>query len=159
MTIILIASVAENGVIGADGGLAWRNSEDLRRFKRLTTGHPMVMGRRTFESIGRPLPGRRTIVITRSLDWSFDGVETVHSVAEALARVGAEDVFVIGGGEIYAQTIGLADRLEITHIDLELVGDTHFPVIAPADWERSRVDRRDGFAFLTYLRRPQPVTT
>ena len=158
MTVTLIASVAANGVIGAGGDLAWRNSDDLRRFKSLTTGHPIVMGRKTFDSIGRPLPGRRTIVVTRSADWSFDGVETVHSVDEALHLVGGEDVFVIGGGEIYAQAIGLADRLEITHIELELAGDTLFPAIAPAEWERVRVDHRDGFSFVTYRRRPKPVT-
>ncbi len=158
MTLTLIASVAENGVIGSDGDLAWRNSEDLRRFKRLTLGHPVVMGRRTFDSIGRPLPGRRTIVVTRSKDWAVDGVEVASSVAEALTLVEGLDTFVLGGGEIYAQTIDHADRLEITHVELELAGDTHFPPIAPASWERSRVDHRDGFTFATYRRRPTPVS-
>ena len=158
MTIIMIASVAENGVIGAGGDLAWRNAEDLRRFKSLTTGHPIVMGRRTFDSIGRPLPGRRTIVVTRSPDWSADGVEVVHSIPEALALAGDEvDTFVLGGGEIYAQSMDLADQLEITHIEQALPGDTSFPAIAPADWERSRVQHRDGFSFVTYRRRPRPV--
>jgi dihydrofolate reductase len=157
MTVTLIASVAENGIIGGDGELAWRNSEDLRRFKKLTVGHPVLMGRRTFESIGRPLPDRRNIVVTRSSGWSSDGVEWAHSVEQALALTSGDDVFVIGGGEIYAQTIDLADRLEITHIELDLPGDTHFPGIAPADWERIRVDHRDGFSFVTYRRRPEPV--
>ncbi len=158
MTLTLIASVAENGVIGSDGGLAWRNSDDLRRFKSLTMGHPVVMGRRTFESIGRPLPGRRTIVITRSSVWAADGVEVVSSVTAALDLVDEVDAFVIGGGEVYAQTIDRADRLEITHVQLELPGDTHFPTIAPASWERIRLDHRDGFTFATYRRRPTPVT-
>ena len=158
MSITLIASVAANGVIGAGGDLAWRNSDDLRRFKSLTTGHPIIMGRKTFDSIGRPLPGRRTIVVTRSPDWSFDGVETVHSVPDAFASVGDQDCFVLGGGEIYAQAIELADRLEITHIELELAGDTLFPAIPPAEWERLRVEDRDGFSFVTYRRRPRPVT-
>lgn len=158
MTITLIASVAENGVIGADGDLAWRNSDDLRRFKSLTMGHPLLMGRRTYESIGRPLPGRRTIVVSRSADWTADGVEVAHSVAEALALVDGTDSFIVGGGEIYAQTIETADRLEITHVQLDLPGDTHFPAIAPATWERVRVDHRDGFAFASYRRRPPPVT-
>lgn len=157
MSVTLIASVAENGVIGADGDLAWRNPEDLRRFKSLTTGHPIVMGRRTFDSIGRRLPGRRTIVVTRSAGWTADGVEVVHSVAEGLALAGDGDTFVIGGGEIYAQSIDLADRLEITHVEQALPGDTSFPAIAPADWERSRVQHRDGFTFVSYRRRPQPV--
>jgi dihydrofolate reductase len=157
MSVTLIASVAENGVIGTGGGLAWRNSEDLRRFKSLTTGHPIVMGRRTFDSIGRALPGRRTIVVTRSADWTADGVEVVHSVEAGLALVPDADTFVIGGGEIYAQSIDLADRLEITHIGQVLPGDTIFPTIAPADWERSHVQDRDGFSFVTYRRRPRPV--
>ena len=156
MTITLIASVAENGIIGGDGALAWRNSEDLRRFKKLTVGHPVLMGRRTFESIGRSLPGRRNIVISRSPGWSSDGVEVADSVDQALSMAG-NDAFIIGGGEIYAQTIDLADRLEITHIELDLPGDTHFPGIAPATWERIRVDHRDGFSFVTYRRRPVPL--
>ncbi|QNK79874.1 ACT domain-containing protein [Nakamurella sp. PAMC28650] len=157
MSVVLIASVAENGVIGADGDLAWRNSEDLRRFKSLTTGHPIVMGRRTFDSIGRALPGRRTIVVTRSSSWTADGVEVAHSVPDALALAAGGETFVIGGGEIYAETIDLADRLEITHIEQALPGDTRFPAIAPADWERIRVQHRDGFSFVSYRRRPRPV--
>jgi len=157
MTVTLIASVAENGIIGGDGELAWRNSEDLRRFKKLTVGHPVLMGRRTFESIGRPLPDRRNIVISRSPGWSSEGVEVADSVERALELAGDQDSFVVGGGEIYAQTIDLADRLEITHIELELPGDTHFPGIAPANWERIRVDHRDGFSFVTYRRRPVPI--
>src|SRR4051794_12582961 len=101
MTLTLIAAVAENGVIGANGELAWRNSDDLRRFKSLTTGHPLVMGRRTYESIGRPLPGRRTIVVTRSRDWTAAGVEVAHSIPEALTLVEGLDAFIVGGGDIY----------------------------------------------------------
>lgn len=157
MTITLIAAVAENDVIGADGDLAWRNSEDLRRFKNLTVGHPVIMGRRTFASIGRPLPGRRNIVLTRSPDWSADGVEVARSLDEALGLAGGQDVFVLGGGDVYAQTIDVADRLEITHVELELPGDTRFPAIAPATWERVKVDHRDGFSWVTYRRRPTPV--
>src|SRR4051794_21656054 len=122
MTVTLVAAVAENGIIGADGELAWRNPEDLRRFKRLTLGHPVLMGRRTFESIRRPLDGRRNIVLTRSADWDSPGVEVANSLEQGLALAGNADVFVIGGGEIYAQTISIADRLEITHIELDLPG-------------------------------------
>ena len=157
-SITLIASVAENGVIGVDGGLAWRNSEDLRRFRKLTVGHPVLMGRRTFESIGRPLPERRNVVLTRTATWSAAGVEAVRSVPEALELLGAEDLFVIGGGSVYAETIDLADRLELTHIEQHLPGDTRFPAVAPASWERIRVDHRDGFSFVTYRRRPEPVS-
>lgn len=158
MTITLIAAVAENDVIGADGDLAWRNSQDLRRFKNLTLGHPVILGRRTFASIGHPLPGRRNIVVTRSADWSAEGVQVACSVTAALELAGDEDVFILGGGEIYAQTIDVADRLEITHIELELPGDTRFPAIAPANWERIKVDHRNGFSWVTYRRRPLPVT-
>lgn len=157
MTVTLIASVAENGVIGAAGDLAWRNSEDLRRFKILTMGHPVLMGRRTFDSIGRPLPGRRTIVVTGSTDWSHRGVDVAHSTADGLALAGGGDLFVLGGGQIYAQTIGLADRMEITHVERDLPGDTYFPPIVTADWERVRVEHRDGFSFVSYRRRPAPV--
>ncbi len=157
MTITLIASVAENGVIGADGDLAWRNTDDLRRFKKLTQGHPVLMGRRTYDSIGRALPGRRNIVLTRAPGWAADGVEVAHSVRAALDLIGDHDLYVLGGGAVYAETIDLADRLEITHIEQHLPGDTYFPAIAPARWERIRVDHRDGFSFVTYRRRPEPV--
>ncbi len=153
MTMTLIAAVAENDVIGADGDLAWRNSEDLRRFKKLTLGHPIVLGRRTFDSIGRPLPGRRTIVVTRSVTWSAKGVEVAHSIDDALALTAGQDVFILGGGEIYAQTIALADRLEITRVELKLSGDTSFPAIPAADFEQMQHDQRDGFSFVTYRRR------
>jgi dihydrofolate reductase len=158
MTITLIASVAENGVIGADGDLAWRDSDDLRRFKKLTLGHPVLMGRRTFESIGRPLPDRRNIVLTHRSRWSAAGVEVAHSIPEALELVGERDLFVIGGGAVYAETIDLADRLEITHIEQHLPGDTHFPTITAAGWERIRVDHREGYSWVSYRRRPEPVS-
>lgn len=153
MTMTLIAAVAENDIIGADGDLAWRNSEDLRRFKKLTLGHPVVLGRRTFDSIGRALPGRRTIVVTRSVSWSAEGVEVAHSIEDALALVAGQDVFILGGGEIYAQTIALADRLEITRVERDLMGDTTFPAISASDFEQTHHDQRDGFSFVTYCRR------
>lgn len=152
MTITLIASVTRGGFIGADGDLAWRNSEDLRRFKELTLGHTLVMGRRTFDSIGRPLPGRRTIVITRDPQWSAAGVQTAGSVAEALAAAGPGEVFVAGGGQIYAQTVDLADRLEITHVDADPPGDTRFPIIDPSRWRVVARQPLDGFTFTTYER-------
>ena len=158
MTITLIASVAENGVIGAEGDLAWRDSDDLRRFKKLTLGHPVLMGRRTYESIGRPLPDRHNIVLTRRSGWAADGVDVAHSIPEALALVGERDLFVIGGGAVYAETIDLADRLEITHVEQHLPGDTHFPLIPPAGWERIRVDHREGYSWVSYRRRPEPVS-
>jgi len=155
MTITLIASVAENGVIGVDGQLAWRNSEDLRRFKALTMGRTIVMGRRTYDSIGRALPGRQSIVVTRSPTWLAAGVSVAYSINAALELAGEHDVFVIGGGELYAQTIDLADRLEITHIERELPGDTRFPAIETALWDARTVLQREGFSFVTYHRFPQ----
>jgi dihydrofolate reductase len=156
-SLTLVAAVARNGTIGADGGLPWHLPADLRHFKAVTMGHPMIMGRRTFESIGRALPGRRTIVITRDRDWTAPGVDVVHSVPSAIATAAAIDpvdgqVMVVGGGEIYRQTMPLADRLEITHVDADVAGDTLFPTIDPADWREAARTQADGYAFVSYVR-------
>lgn len=155
MTLTLIAAVARNAIIGADGGMPWHLPADLRRFKRLTMGHPMVMGRRTFDSIGRPLPGRRTIVVTRDPLFRREGVEAVDSVAAALVLAGAPtaEVMIVGGGEIYRQTIDQADRLEITHIDRDILGDTTFPPIDPVVWEAVATEPGEGYAFVSYARK------
>jgi dihydrofolate reductase len=152
--ITLIAAVSRNGVIGRAGDLAWRHREDLQRVKRLTLGRTLVMGRRTFDSIGRPLPGRRTIVITRQAGWAVHGVTVTHSVEEALEAAARDspEIVVFGGGEVYAQLIGRADRLEITHIRDEIDGDTHFPVIDPAIWREVGREERDEFDWVTYTR-------
>jgi dihydrofolate reductase len=111
------------------------------------------MGRRTFDSIGRPLPGRRTIVVTRQAGWAVQGVTVTHSVEEALeAARGSTEIVVFGGGEVYAQLIGRADRLEITHIRDEIEGDTHFPAIDPAVWREVEREERGGFDWVTYAR-------
>jgi|GEM_PF-21250 len=160
-TITLVAAVARNGTIGSDGGLPWHLPADLQHFKALTMGRCMVMGRRTFESIGRALPGRRTIVVTRDRTWSAAGVAVTHSVPEALdlalghadrADSGAREVMVVGGGEIYRQTIERADRLEITHVDAEVDGDTQFPEIDPAVWHEVAREPGNGFTFVSYRR-------
>lgn len=152
-SITLIASVSRNGVIGRAGDLAWRHRDDLARVKRLTLGRTLVMGRRTYDSIGRPLPGRRTIVVTRQPGWAADGVTVTHSVEEALAAAqGSHEIIVFGGGELYAQLIGRADRLEITHIRGDLDGDTRFPDIDPAIWRETAREERDGFDWVTYTR-------
>ena len=115
--VVLIAAVAEGGVIGRDGAIPWRVPGELARFKETTMGHPLVMGRKTFESIGRPLPGRRCIVITRSLAWRHPGVETAHSFAEALALAGpADEVFVAGGGQVYAEALPFAHRMILSRL-------------------------------------------
>lgn len=144
MKIAIHAAVAQNAVIGREGGLPWRLSSDMRRFKADTMGKPVVMGRKTWESFPkRPLPGRLNIVVTRDRAFRAEGAEVAHSLkdAVALARVrcrcmpGADEVCVIGGGEIYAQAMPLADELHITHVLAAPDGDTTFPAIDPAVWE------------------------
>ncbi len=151
--VSLIAAVGRNGVIGAGDAMPWHLPEDFAFFKRTTMGHPMVMGRRTFDSIGRVLPGRRTIVITRQPRWSHAEVETAHSLPEALSLAGpADEVYVVGGGEVYAEAMPYAHRLLVTEVDLEPDGDVHFPPIDPAVWRETSREARDGFAWVTYDR-------
>lgn len=129
MTLSLIVAVAENGVIGKDNALPWRLPEDLKRFKAITMGHPVVMGRRTFESIGSPLPGRRNLVVSRNPDYHPAGAERVGGLEEALAAVdGAQEVFVIGGAELFKESLPKADRLYLTKIHRVFSGDTYFPL-------------------------------
>ncbi len=167
MTIALVAAVASGGVIGRDGGVPWHLAEDLARFKSLTTGHAVVMGRKTWDSLPerfRPLPGRRNIVVTRDPAWQADGAERAGSLDDALALARAAEearVFVIGGGQIYGQALPLADELLLTEIDLEVEGDAFFPEFDPADFdERSRQPHvaEDGtrFAFVDYRRHHLP---
>ncbi len=156
LEITLVAAVAQNGTIGADGGLPWRLPADLRRFKSLTMGHTMIMGRKTYESIGRALPGRRTIVVTRDRRWTAPDVTVAHSVDQAIDLAGAgapSTVMVVGGGEIYRQTMHRADRLEITQVDAEVVGDTRFPEIDPSVWQETAREEAEGYAFVSYVRR------
>lgn len=141
--VSLIAAVAANGVIGREGDLPWRLPTDLKRFKALTIGKPVIMGRKTWSSIGRPLPGRANIVISRSADYSAEGAIVVHSLEEALAAArreaeatGADEVCVVGGGEIYRQAIGAADILHITEVPAEVEGDARFPEIDPAVFDK-----------------------
>ncbi|OYV35981.1 MAG: diacylglycerol kinase [Thiomonas sp. 20-64-5] len=132
--LVLIAAVARNGIIGKDGGMPWHLPADLQHFKRLTLGHPILMGRRTWDSLGRPLPGRRNIVISRRDDWHAEGADHASSLPAALQLVAADPLaFVIGGAQLYAQVLPLADGLELTEIDQAFDGDTRFP-----DWDRSR---------------------
>lgn len=164
MTLTLIAAVGRNGVIGRDNDLPWRTPDgtpwrlpgDLARFKALTLGHPIVMGRRTYESIGRPLPGRHTVVVTRQTGWRADGVEVAHSVADALQAAsraaGSDNVFVVGGGEIYRGAMPLADRLELTEVEQEPIGDVTFPAYDDGSWTAVHREQRDGFAWVRYER-------
>lgn len=137
--LTILVAIAENGVIGRDNALPWQLSSDLKRFKADTMGKPVIMGRKTFESIGKPLPGRPNIVVTRNRDWHAEGVETAGSVDEAVrlaeTRLGDKnEVCVIGGGEIYAQALPMADRLRVTHVEARPEGDTRFPEIDPDIW-------------------------
>jgi dihydrofolate reductase len=150
MTVILIAAVGANGVIGRDNDLPWRIREDLQHFKQLTLGHTLVMGRKTYDSIGRPLPGRRTVVVTRQPDWSADGVQVVHTLEEALEYDG--HLYVAGGGEIYRQALPYADRLELTEVAQSPTGDVTFPTLEPEAWTETARDPRDGFTFVSYRR-------
>jgi dihydrofolate reductase len=150
MTIILIAAVGANGVIGRDNDLPWRIREDLQHFKQLTLGHTLVMGRKTYDSIGRPLPGRRTVVVTRQPDWEVDGVEVVHTVEEALKQEG--EIYVAGGGEIYRQAFPYADRLELTEVDQSPDGDVTFPTFDRSAWTETARTPMAGFTFVTYDR-------
>ena len=150
----LIAAVGSNGVIGADNAMPWHLPEDFAFFKRTTMGHAMLMGRRTFDSIGRVLPGRRTIVITHQSGWTHPDVETAHSVAGALALAGpAADVFVCGGGQIYAEAMSMAQRLLITEVDQAPTGDVTFPDIDPVVWAETSRQSRQGFSWVCYQRR------
>lgn len=143
VSVALIAAVADNGVIGDGAAMPWRLSTDLRRFKSLTLGKPVVMGRRTFESIGKPLPGRTNVVVTRNSSFAPAGIVVVADIASALATArqaarkdGHGEAFVIGGGEIYRQAMTKADRLHITHVHARPAGDVTFPPIEDCVWER-----------------------
>jgi len=149
MEIVLVAAVAENGVIGRAGGLPWRLKSDLQQFRVLTTGKPIVMGRRTWASLARPLPQRTNIVVTRDPAFTASGAVVTTSLAAALAvargdalRRNADAIMVIGGGDIYAQAMPLATRLEITHVHARPDGEAVFPPIDPAVWRESA--RREG---------------
>lgn len=152
-SLTLVAAVGRNGVIGDGAGMPWHLPEDLAHFKRTTMGGVMLMGRRTFDSIGRALPGRRSIVVTRDRAWAADGVQVAHSMAEALLIAGDHEVFVIGGGEIYTQTLEVARRLVVTEVDQEPEGAVRFPAIEPAVWQETAREPHDGFAFVDYQRR------
>lgn len=151
--ISLIAAVARNGVIGRDGGMPWHLPDELRHFKDTTMGHTLVMGRRTFDSIGRALPGRRTVVVTRDPSWRHAGVEAAHSFAEAIALAGpADEVFVAGGAQVYAEAMPFAHRLVITEVDAEPEGDTWFPAWARDEWREVSREPHEGWSRVVYER-------
>lgn len=154
--IIVIAAVAKNRVIGRDNQLLWSIPEDMKHFKELTQGHPVIMGRKTWESIPvkfRPLPNRKNIIISRQTDFISPGGYLAHSLDEALSKViDSPTVFIIGGGEIYAQAMTIATRLEITEVKQEPDGDAWFPEIDLAYWKKEKEVYREGYSFVTYNR-------
>ena len=156
--ITIIVARAANGIIGSNNALPWHLPEDLRHFKATTLGHPLVMGRRTFDSIGRPLPGRRTIVLTRDPRWAHPGCERAASLADAIALAGdADEVFIAGGAEVYREALAIADRAIVTEVALEPEGDASFPPLAPEEWQiESREEHRSaagvGYAIACYRR-------
>jgi dihydrofolate reductase len=162
MTVSLVVAAANNNVIGRDGELPWHLPDDLRQFKRLTTGKPLIMGRRTFESIGRPLPDRRNIVMTRAPDYAATGCEVVTSVSDALDLAGDDtEVMVIGGGQVYRDFLPRAERIYMTRVQAEIDGDTHFPEIDANEWqmvssEHHDADEKHAYAFemMVFERRP-----
>ncbi len=163
----MVAAVARNGVIGRANGLPWHMRSDLKHFRAATMGKPLVMGRKTYESIGRPLPGRETVIVTRDPAFRPPGTHQATSLALALEKaesladvLGADAIIIAGGGALYAEAMALADRLIVTELDLSPEGDAFFPRIDPADWKavsRQSFERQDGddapYAIVTYERR------
>ena len=160
MRVSVIVAASANNVIGIAGGLPWRLPEDLRRFKELTMGKPMLMGRLTYESIGKALPGRRSIVLTRQMDFRAEDCEVVTSVDAAITAAGdVAELMVIGGGNIYGQLLPESERIYLTRVHTNIEGDVFFPEINPADWRSTgtenfpvTADRQYGFSFETLER-------
>jgi dihydrofolate reductase len=149
MELIIIAAVSENNVIGANGKLPWHISDDLKRFRSLTLGHPVIMGRKTFESIGRPLDKRLNVVITNQKNYKHDGVVVVHSMKDALAACrGNSKAFAIGGKSIFEEALPVARRLELTRVHKKVDGDAFFPEVDWGDWKETA-----RFSFVTFERK------
>jgi dihydrofolate reductase len=156
--LTIVVAIDTNNGIGINNTLPWHLPEDLAHFKRTTSGHPIIMGRKTFDSIGRPLPNRRNIVITRNTEWQHAGVEAVTSIAAAKELAGDQQVFIIGGGQIFADTLADSDRLIVTRIDKAFDCDAFFPAIDPAQWQETAREVHHSeangfdFAYITYDR-------
>ena len=153
MLISLIAAIGRNRVIGKDNSLPWKLPEDMKRFKELTLGKPVVMGRKTFESIGKSLPNRKNIIITRDRNFSADGCITVHSVGEALKSAkGSEEIMIIGGEQIFKEFLPTANRMYLTFIDEDFEGDAYFPEYNENEWKEAKREEHKnekyGFAFV-----------
>lgn len=159
MRVVIVAAVGRNRAIGVDGGLPWRIPEDMMHFKEVTMGTALVMGRITFESIGRPLPGRVNIVLTHRAGWSHEGVEVAGSLGQAIDVAASRglDVSVAGGAGVYELALGLADRMELTEVDASPAADSFFPRVDWSLWRETARDPHEGFTFASYQRaRPAP---
>jgi len=156
MTVTLVVAMGASGVIGANGEIPWPRTGDQVQFKALTMGHPMIMGRTTFESIGRPLPGRTSIVLTRDRDWSADGVLVAGRLDEALAHAAElhSETFIIGGAQVYATALddGVVDRMVVTHVNLSPDGDAWFPALDWNEWIETDRETFEGYDIATYDR-------
>jgi dihydrofolate reductase len=144
LPLVIVVAVAENGIIGKDNNLSWRLPSDMKRFRRITMGKPLIMGRKTFEAVGRKLPGRETVVVTRDRRFTFEGVHAAHSPdeaverADALARaMGADEIIIAGGAEIYAALLARASRIDLTRVHAQIEGDVAFPQLDPAIWRET----------------------
>lgn len=160
--VSMIVAMAQGGVIGIDNKLPWRLPADLAFFKRTTMGHPVIMGRKTYESIGKPLPGRMNVVLTRDSAYTADGCTVVHTPEEALQAAAGQNPFVIGGSEVYGLFFGFAERIYVTLIEEHFEGDAYFPEINPDEWqitsrEAGTVDEKNvhPHTFLTFERKPK----
>ncbi|MBU1214768.1 MAG: dihydrofolate reductase [Gammaproteobacteria bacterium] len=160
-SLSLIVAMAKNRSIGVDNTLPWRCPEDLKHFKALTMGHHMIMGRKTFDSIGKPLPGRTTVIVTRNAALKVEGCLVAHSLQDAIALCASdEQTFIVGGAELYAQAMPWVDTMYITEIQQDVEGDAHFPAFDPAQWQevarevRSQTEPQSlQYHFVTYRRR------
>ncbi|HSV37659.1 MAG TPA: dihydrofolate reductase [Nocardioidaceae bacterium] len=152
--VVMVAAVADNGVIGHGGDIPWSNPEDLKHFRRVTRGNTVVMGRKTFESIGHPLPYRTNVVVTRQPDWSHEGVFVAPSVVDAiaLAQQFEGDIMIIGGGQIYADALHLADQQILTEIHEKPEGDTFYPPFDDSEFAETKRESYDGYDFVWYER-------
>nr|AIA15116.1 Dihydrofolate reductase [uncultured bacterium] len=155
MKLSIIVAVAENNVIGKDNQLIWRLPADLKHLKALTMGHPMVMGRKTFDSIGKPLPGRTSIIITRQPNYTVEGCLVVHSLEQAIIEAGnlrTEEAFIVGGAEVYRQSMSITDKIYLTEVHHSFDGDTFFPKIDPTIWKEVKresfpADEKNAYDF------------
>jgi dihydrofolate reductase len=156
MIISIIAAMADNRVIGRDNEVPWHIPQDMKRFRSITMGHPVIMGRKTYESIGRPLPGRKNVVLTRNRDYRAAGAVIVHSLSAALDEcAGADEIFICGGGEVFREALPLASRIYLTVVHMEATGDTFFPEIPDEFVETAREDVEGiiSFSFILYERK------